>query len=605
MATTSTTTPATTNDDVEMAASCPPSVNKWLCVSPMTHHVIREPISPVRLRKRRSRSFGDYLESRDELRHHRPTLNLPSLLEAPLVPPKEDSLLLPTPTTATMDLILMDATSSAAHTTKDSELSNGHVDPELMTTTTSASSLSNATTFSGHTFFINVLYGIINATIVIPVVMSFGNIIYQDARFQPYTPVLIKLTMVSGVVHQLCFSAFSSLPFAVGSVQDAGLIFLSKMASDIVEYCQSNGYTEDKVILATVTVGLGVAAFFLGCGLVLIGKLQLAGYVQMLPTCVVAGYLAFIGFFCGKSGLGLMANTTTYNDNPGDSHVDIMVDWIRHLVWDRALFILPGVFGGIFIYLSVRTFRHVAVLPTCIAILLFFFYIGLTLAGSSIEQATHRGWIRKAEPAPIWYHTWDYLQLDLVVWSALPQLLLTEVSMLFVVALSSSLDVAAIELELSRPLDYNKELIMVGISNVVSGMTGGYTGSYIFSQSIFSLRSGIKSRVAGLCLAACQVLVIVTPIPLLSFVPNFFYGSLLGMICLDLMIEWLWDFRTKVTAAEYTIGLTTFGLIQWLGVEYGILTGVAIYITCRQLGVPVGDLKMVTDETMRDHAAVQ
>ena len=155
--------------------------------------------------------------------------------------------------------------------------------------------------------------------------------------------------------------------------------------------------------------------------------------------------------------------------------------------------------------------------------------------------------------------------------------------MIVVVALSSSLDVAAIELEMKTPLNYNSELIMVGISNMVSGLTGGYTGSYIFSQTIFSLRAGIGERLAGFVLAAVQLTVIVTPFPILTYVPNFFYGSLLSMICIDLMYEWLWDFRTKATIAEYIIGLSTFGLINLLGVEYGIISGVFVYIFCRQI----------------------
>ena len=78
-------------------------------------------------------------------------------------------------------------------------------------------------------------------------------------------PVLIKLTLVSGVVHQICFSTLSSLKFAVGSVQDAGLIFLSAMATDMVNFCQSRGY-DDETILATVTISLGIGAAILGLG---------------------------------------------------------------------------------------------------------------------------------------------------------------------------------------------------------------------------------------------------------------------------------------------------------------------------------------------------
>lgn len=45
--------------------------------------------------------------------------------------------------------------------------------------------------------------------------------------------------------------------------------------------------------------------------------------------------------------------------------------------------------------------------------------------------------------------------------------------MFLVVAFSSSLDVAAIEMELGAPLDYNHELKTVGISNAISGILGG------------------------------------------------------------------------------------------------------------------------------------
>lgn len=133
--------------------------------------------------------------------------------------------------------------------------------------------------------WIDVLYGIINATMVLPITMSFASIIYRDDAFAPYIPIFVKLTIASGVVHQLCFSTFSSLPFAVGQVQDAGLIFLSGMATNIVQYCQApNNNASLETMLATVTIGLSLATALLGCGLLLVGHLRLAAYMQLLPT---------------------------------------------------------------------------------------------------------------------------------------------------------------------------------------------------------------------------------------------------------------------------------------------------------------------------------
>jgi len=84
----------------------------------------------------------------------------------------------------------------------------------------------------------------------------------------------------------------------------------------------------------------------LGLGLVLVGKLRLAQYVQMLPTCVVGGYLAFIGWFCGMSGVALMAGS------PTDMSVTVVVQ--------NYVFVVPGVVGGLFIYLAVTRLRHIA-----------------------------------------------------------------------------------------------------------------------------------------------------------------------------------------------------------------------------------------------------
>jgi sulfate permease, SulP family len=420
-------------------------------------------------------------------------------------------------------------------------------------------------------FYISVLYGIINAFIVLPVLMSFGSIIYRDEHFAPYMPVLVKLTVVSGLVHQLCFSTLSGLPFAVGQVQDAGLIFLSSIAGNLVQYCQLN-HLDDEVMLATVTVGLSLATAILGMGLVIIGNLRLAQYVQMLPTPVIGGYLAYIGFFCGVSGLALMASG-------GGSALSVNV------LIEKKFFVLPGLIGGILIYILVRTSRHMMVLPLCITSILLAFYLALYFTNTSISEVTVDGWIRQSNPPPPWYDTWDFLKLDKVAWHALPSQTITVLSMTFVVALSSSLDVAAIELEMGQPLNYNSELIMVGISNLASGITGGYTGSYIFSQSIFSLRAGIKSRLAGFCLAACEFFVLMSPIPILSYLPNFFFGSLLVMICVDLMVEWLWEVRLKLSLVEYSICLSTFFLIQVTGVEYGIILGVLIHMLCNKVGI--------------------
>ena len=48
----------------------------------------------------------------------------------------------------------------------------------------------------------SIMYGLINTVILLPVEASFGHIIYGDEFFKPYLPVLVKLTLISALVHQ-------------------------------------------------------------------------------------------------------------------------------------------------------------------------------------------------------------------------------------------------------------------------------------------------------------------------------------------------------------------------------------------------------------------
>lgn len=131
-----------------------------------------------------------------------------------------------------------------------------------------------------------VLYSFINICLLFPVAVSFCAIIFRDAVFIPFMPRLVKLVLFSCAMHQLCFTIFSSLPFAVGQVQDAGLIFLSAIAASI-----AHSVTHEEQLLPTTLVILALCTALLGVLLIIVSKLKLASAVQYLPMPVIGGYL--------------------------------------------------------------------------------------------------------------------------------------------------------------------------------------------------------------------------------------------------------------------------------------------------------------------------
>jgi sulfate permease, SulP family len=222
-----------------------------------------------------------------------------------------------------------------------------------------------------------VAFGLINGIMVTPVMISFCTIIFRDAVYEPYLPSLVKLVLFSSAMHQLSFTVFSSLPFAVGQVQDAGLIFLSAMTSSVAVLC-----TED-TLLPTALFVLSIGTALLGVMLIVIGKLRLASVVQYLPMPVVGGYLAYIGFFCGQAGLAMMA----------DVQVTSVMQWGLFCDGKAILLLLPGLFAGVSLYVLVVNLQSPYTLPASMCAILTLFYLSLWITGTSLDEAREFGWI--------------------------------------------------------------------------------------------------------------------------------------------------------------------------------------------------------------------
>ena len=143
-------------------------------------------------------------------------------------------------------------------------------------------------------FLSYIIYAVVNIIISVPGLYGYSSVIFNHPVFADYMNALPKLVIFSSCIHQLGFTLFSTLPFAIGTVQDAGLIFLSAMSNVLAEEILSNGGTAEEV-LSTTLVLLPMGTACLGGILMLMGRFRLADAVAYLPMPVVGGYLAFIG----------------------------------------------------------------------------------------------------------------------------------------------------------------------------------------------------------------------------------------------------------------------------------------------------------------------
>lgn len=256
------------------------------------------------------------------------------------------------------------------------------------------------------------IFGAINAIVAVPCMIAYAAIIFADPFFKPYKAQLVKLVLFSSVVHQACFSAKSSLPFAIGQVQDAGLIFLSQMAKSLVASCKAASLPDEEII-ATTLVGLGCCTAALGAGLWLTGRLQLADAVQYLPLPVIGGYLAFIGLYCFEAALSLMTGLeVTGLLSLDDGHKE----WHKLATLHNLWLILPGILCGIGLLLMVIRVQHYLALPLSLVAIPVSFYVVLLSTELNLEHIADtnltQGWIAPlpTETPPPFYEVWKLFQ---------------------------------------------------------------------------------------------------------------------------------------------------------------------------------------------------
>ncbi|DBA02254.1 TPA: hypothetical protein N0F65_007664 [Lagenidium giganteum] len=419
--------------------------------------------------------------------------------------------------------------------------------------------------------------GVIIAIVLCPCMIGFSTIIYSYPEFEPLMPMLMKLIFVSSVVHQLVINWLSPLSYAIGQVQDAGLIFLSSIAASVMTELGPHVPMDERI--ATVLFTLSISTAFVGVGLIVLGKLRLASLVQYLPTPVIGGYLAYIGFFMVKGGVSLMTGL----------HLTGIVSWVDVLELHALALAAPGVICGVLLSFITSRYRHFAVFPCCLVMMPVVFFLLLPVFGSTVDDARSAGFLATEGPSISLSRIYGLFDVFKVHWRVIPSQVPTMMSMFLVISFASSLDIAAIRMGTESTMDYNEQLQTVGASNLVSGLTGGYTGSYIFSQTMFSFRfypNEVEercpgfSRLIGLTLAVCELGIALLPHSLMAIVPKFLFGSVMIFIGVELLKTWLFGVFAKLLLAEYVTVVCTFVFLNAFGVQVGLGCGVALAAFC-------------------------
>jgi len=230
-----------------------------------------------------------------------------------------------------------------------------------------------------------VVFGLINATAGIPALVAYAAIVFRHPIYASNVDLLCKFFIVSSALHQTIFCLFSTIPFAVGQVQEVGIIFLAAIGTSIAELSVEAG-KDAATTLGTALLTMTVTTFFVGVATMFVARLKLAQYVQYIPLPVMGGYLAFVGYFCISSGIGLGTSV----------EIGSLASWSGLFHRLPLIKLVPTVASCIVMVFTLEKTDHPLALPSVLIGLVAAFHIVLAVAGISLEEAQQGGWVLPA-----------------------------------------------------------------------------------------------------------------------------------------------------------------------------------------------------------------
>lgn len=120
----------------------------------------------------------------------------------------------------------------------------------------------------------------------------------------------------------------------------------------------------------------------------------------------------------------------------------------------------------------------------------------------------------------------------------------------------------------------DSELKLHGYSNFLSGCLGSIQNYLVYANTVFFMRSGGDSRLAGFMLASLTFGVMLIGPSIIGFIPVMMVGTLIFDLGFELLLEAVWLPRKKLKLAEY---LTVLVIVLVMGI-YDFVIGIGIGI---------------------------
>jgi len=396
--------------------------------------------------------------------------------------------------------------------------------------------------------------------------ISLGVLVF--AGQSTYVANGIGLILLGGIPPLLLMSLFSSYKGSLSMPQDAPVAILAVISTGML---QSLASAEPREKFITVVAVIAITSLLTGLLFVLMGQFRLGSLVRFLPYPVIGGFLAGTGWLLVTGGIGVMADASFSFTNPGTLfQSNLIIRW------------MPGLIFAVTMLAILNRYNHFLLLPGMLVGIALLFYSVAFSSGISASTLSAQGWLLGPFTSGNLLQSMSLTDLTLIHWDTILAQAGSIASIMLISMVSLLLNASGIELVVRQDMDLNHELKVMGLSNVLGGLTGGSVSYTALSTTTLNHRIGKGSAITGLVTAVMFTLPLFFGAAVLSYIPKMMLGSLLVLFGLSFLYEWIYQSWFSFSRLEYAViililvAIATLGYLQ--GVGLGIIATVVLFV---------------------------
>lgn len=313
----------------------------------------------------------------------------------------------------------------------------------------------------------------------------------------------------------------------------------------------------------TAIAAIILSALLVGLTWFIVGKFRAGDVIRYVPYPVIGGFLAGIGWLMLNGGFTVAVGKSIS-----------LASFPQIFAGDSSALALSSILMTAGLWFGTQRSKHILTLPALILVFALCIHGWLYLNQITIDSARQQGWLmvsfNQALPELIFRPAF----LQAIDWHVLMAQATGFVAVVLVSTIALLLSDSSLEVALNEEADFNRDLKVLGLGNILLGLAGGLVSGISISRSMLNVQAGATGRSSGWITGAICVAALFGGGPLIAMIPKPVLAAILMNMGFGMLKAWLFDARPQLALIDYLVIVSMVVVTIVAGYLPAVLLGV-------------------------------